>query len=63
MSATTAYLTPREAAELLRVDRLTVYRRIEDGRLEAFRLAGGNRWRIPAAAVDGLLTKPKKEDK
>jgi excisionase family DNA binding protein len=63
MSATTAYLTPREAAELLRVDRLTVYNRIKDGRLEAFRLAGGNRWRIPAEAVNGLLTKPTNKEK
>lgn len=55
------YLTPREAADLLRVDRETVYNRIKSGRLEAFRLAGGNRIRIPTEAVDGLLTKTNDE--
>jgi excisionase family DNA binding protein len=62
MSATNAYLTPKEAAELLRVDRLTVYRRIEDGRLEAFRLAGSSRLRIPTEAVDAQLTKRERKD-
>jgi excisionase family DNA binding protein len=60
VSAEATYLTPREAAELLRVDRLTIYHRIHDGRLEAYRLAGGNRWRIPAEAVDAQLTKTEK---
>jgi excisionase family DNA binding protein len=63
VSATTAYLTPREAAELLRVDRQTIYNRVNDGRLQAFRLAGGNRWRIPAKAVNAQLTKPERKDK
>jgi excisionase family DNA binding protein len=63
LSATAAYLTPREAAELLRVDRQTIYNRVNDGRLQAFRLAGGNRLRIPAEAVNAQLTKTDRKGK
>jgi excisionase family DNA binding protein len=61
VSAAAAYLTPREAAELLRVDRQTIYNRVSDGRLQAFRLAGSSRLRIPAEAVNAQLTKTEKE--
>ena len=41
----TEYLTPKEAAEALKVDRLTIYRMIKDGRLPASRI-GKRGWRI-----------------
>lgn len=63
LTDTPVYLTPREAADRLRVDRQTIYNRIEDGRLEARRIDGTNRWRISIEAVDGLLSKPEKEEK
>lgn len=48
------YLTPKEAADLLKVDRLTVYRMIKDGRLSAVRI-GKRGWRISREALTGLL--------
>jgi excisionase family DNA binding protein len=52
------YLTPKKAADELKIDRQTVYRMIRDGRLQAFRL-GKRGWRIPRAALDDAL-KPAK---
>jgi len=48
------YLTPKEAADLLKVDRLTVYRMIKDGRLTAARI-GKRGWRISREAVTAVL--------
>ena len=48
------YLTPKEAAELLKVDRLTVYRMVKDGQLPAARI-GQRGLRIPRVAVEAIL--------
>jgi excisionase family DNA binding protein len=40
-----AYLTPQETAELLRVDRRTIYNWIRTGKLKAIKF--GDTWRIP----------------
>jgi len=50
--------TPMEAAKRLKVDRLTIYRWIKSGRLQANRLPDG-RLRIEAKELDKLLTKIK----
>ena len=43
------YLTPLEAAEILRVDRRTIYEWLETGKLKAKKIGGT--WRIPRAEV------------
>ncbi len=48
------YLTPKQAANELSVDRVTVYRMIRDGRLPASRV-GKRGLRIPLSAVLALL--------
>ena len=50
--------TPIEAAKRLKVDRITIYRWIKSGRLQASRLPDG-RLRIEAKELDNLLTKTK----
>ena len=50
--------TPIEAAKQLKVDRITIYRWIKSGRLQANRLPDG-RLRIEAKELDNLLTKIK----
>lgn len=47
-------LTPKQVAEELKVDRLTVYRMIHDGRLAASRV-GKRGLRIPREAVAAVL--------
>ncbi len=47
--------TPTEAAKKLRVDRLTIYRWIESGHLQANRFPDG-RLRIEPKELDNLLT-------
>jgi excisionase family DNA binding protein len=48
------YITPKEAAGLLKVDRQTIYRMIREGRLPAERL-GKRGLRIPRGDLAGLL--------
>jgi excisionase family DNA binding protein len=48
------YLTPRQVAEVLSVDRLTVYRMIHDGRLAASRV-GKRGLRVSREAVAAVL--------
>ena len=48
------YLTPKQAADELKVDRQTIYRMIADGRLPAERL-GKRELRIPRQALSALL--------
>ena len=43
------YLTPEEVAEILRVDRRTVYEWLRSGKLKAIRF--GRTWRIPRTSV------------
>jgi excisionase family DNA binding protein len=46
-------LTAKEIQELLQVDRSTVYRMAEDGRLPAIKV--GRQWRFPATQFDGWM--------
>ena len=46
-------LTTRQLESLLQVDRITIYRMIDDGRLRAVKV--GNQWRFPRQEVDRLL--------
>jgi excisionase family DNA binding protein len=49
-------LTALEVQELLNIDRSTVYRMAEDGRLPAIRV--GRSWRFPADRIQALITTP-----
>jgi excisionase family DNA binding protein len=46
-------LTTRELQELLKVDRITIYRMLNDGRMKGMKV--GNQWRFPQGEVDRLL--------
>lgn len=54
--ATRPLLTALEVQELLHIDRSTVYRMAEDGRLPAIRV--GRSWRFPTAGIDALVGTP-----
>ncbi len=45
-------LTTREVQELLKVDRITIYRMLQDGRLHGMKI--GQQWRFPKR-VERLL--------
>ena len=47
------YLTARDVQELIRVDRSTIYRMAESGRLPAIKV--GRQWRFPAGAIEAWL--------
>jgi excisionase family DNA binding protein len=47
-------LTAREVQDLLKVDRVTVYRMLKDGRLSGVKV--GQQWRFDQANVDALLS-------
>lgn len=49
-----ALLSAQQVQDLLHVDRSTVYRMAEDGRLPAIKV--GRQWRFPAARIDALLS-------
>ena len=51
-------LTPNEAAKKLKIDRITIYRWVKSGRLQAKQLPNGQ-LRIEAKELDKLLTKIK----
>lgn len=46
-------LTSRQVQDLLKVDRITVYRMLQDGRLKGVKI--GQQWRFPQAEVERLL--------
>lgn len=46
-------LTVREARELLKVDRVTIYRMLKDGRLDGIKV--GHQWRFAPAEIEALL--------
>lgn len=46
----TPYLTPAEAAKILRVDRRTIYEWLRSGKLKAVKFGGA--WRIPRKSID-----------
>lgn len=50
---TQSYLTARDVQELIRVDRSTIYRMAESGRLPAIKV--GRQWRFPADAMQRWL--------
>ena len=45
-------LTTRQVQEILKVDRITVYRMLQDGRLKGVKI--GQQWRFPQDTVDRL---------
>lgn len=47
-------LTAREVQDLLKVDRVTVYRMLKDGRLSGVKV--GQQWRFEQASVEALLS-------
>jgi excisionase family DNA binding protein len=49
-------LTPDEVSRRLRVSRQTIYRAIESGRLEAYRLGESGSLRVPERALEQFLT-------
>jgi excisionase family DNA binding protein len=52
----TDLLTTRQLQEILKVDRTTIYRMIEQKRLPAVKI--GNQWRFPRQAIEELLASP-----
>lgn len=50
----TDFFTTRQVQDLLKVDRITVYRMLNDGRLKGIKI--GQQWRFAAAEVDRLLS-------
>ena len=50
---TVALLTTRQVQELFNIDRSTIYRMAEDGRIPAVKV--GRQWRFPSERLDGLL--------
>lgn len=52
-------LTPNEAAKKLKIDRITIYRWVKSGRLQAKQLPNGQ-LRIEAKEPDNLLTRIRK---
>lgn len=49
-------LTVEEVAQALRVSRLTIYRMLSKGQIQAVKV--GNQWRFRTEAIDNLLTEP-----
>jgi excisionase family DNA binding protein len=49
----TALLTTRDLQDLIKVDKSTIYRMAEDGRLPALKV--GRQWRFPASEIDAWL--------
>lgn len=45
-------LTTKQLQELLKIDRITVYRMLNDGRLKGVKI--GNQWRFPQSEIDRL---------
>jgi excisionase family DNA binding protein len=53
-------LTTKQVQEIFRVDRSTIYRMAEDGRLPAVKV--GRQWRFPSEHLENLLGKPQGEN-
>lgn len=49
-------LTTRQVQEILKVDRITIYRMLQDGRLKGSKI--GQQWRFARRDVERLLNKP-----
>jgi excisionase family DNA binding protein len=52
----TTLLTTRQVQELLKVDRITIYRMLNDGRLKGIKI--GKQWRFHRSEIDQLLGTP-----
>jgi excisionase family DNA binding protein len=48
-------LTTRQLQDLLKVDRITIYRMLSDGRLKGIKV--GTQWRFPAGEVEKVMTR------
>ena len=54
-------LTTKQLQDLLKIDRITVYRMLNDGRLKGVKIA--NQWRFPQNEIDRLMgEEPEKEE-
>ncbi len=53
MNSADALLTVRQLQELLQVDRITIYRMLNDGRLQGFKVGG--QWRFSREAIESWL--------
>ena len=47
------FLTTRQLQDILRVDRTTIYRMADDGRIPAVKI--GSQWRFPRQSIEGWL--------
>ncbi len=50
-------LTTKQLQELLKIDRVTVYRMLNDGRIKGVKI--GNQWRFPQSEIDRLIGEPR----
>jgi len=48
------YLTTKQVQDLFKIDRITVYRMLQDGRIKGVKI--GNQWRFPQREVEKLLS-------
>jgi excisionase family DNA binding protein len=48
------FLTTKQVQDLFKIDRITVYRMLQDGRLKGVKI--GNQWRFPQREVERLLS-------
>ncbi|MEN4042988.1 MAG: PocR ligand-binding domain-containing protein [Anaerolineaceae bacterium] len=55
------YLTTRQVQEILKVDRITIYRMVQDGRLKGVKI--GRQWRFAQREVEYLLRRQTGPDK
>lgn len=53
-------ITIKQLREILKVNRITIYRMLNDGRIKGFKV--GRQWRIKKSEVDRLLGRKVKED-
>lgn len=53
------YLTPREVAEVFRVNLTTIYRQVANGKLHPFKV--GRAWRFHREEIEKVLTGPRKD--
>ena len=53
-------LTTKQLEDLLKIDRITVYRMLNDGRLKGVKI--GNQWRFPQNEIDRLLGEETEDD-
>jgi len=54
------FLTTRQTQDMLKVDRITIYRMLNDGRLKGTKI--GQQWRFPRLEVERLLNGPGQSD-